>query len=129
VPLPRGTSYHMMVIIGYDDNSQEFIVNDTGDKKDGKNHRYDYELFMNSLHDFDFTVHKANGPARVIFTYPKLVKTADSPKVYYIHDFMRQYVPNETIFKAKGWKWEAVNLVENDWLGALTAGKSITITN
>ncbi len=128
VPLPRGTSYHMMVIIGYDDETKEFIVNDTGDRKEGKNHRYDYELFMNSLHDFDFTVHKANGPARVIFTYPKLVKTTDSPKVYYIHDFMRQYVPNETIFKAKGWKWDAVNVVDNQWLSSFTPGKDVSIT-
>lgn len=64
----RGSYYHMMVVVGYDDAKKEFIVHDTGDIKTGANHRYNYELFMNSIHDFDFKTKKATGPARVIFT-------------------------------------------------------------
>ena len=66
--LRSGSYYHMLVVIGYDDKTNEFIVNDTGDIKQGASHRYDYELFLNSIHDFDFSTKKANGPARVIFT-------------------------------------------------------------
>ncbi len=70
--IPTGSSYHNTVIIGYDDKTQEFITNDSGDAIEGRGHRYGYELFMNSLHDYDFATKKADGPARVIFTSPKI---------------------------------------------------------
>lgn len=63
-----GSYYHVMVIVGYDDEKKEFITNDDGDMVDGKNHRYNYDLFMNSLHDYNSSLNKTNGPARVIFT-------------------------------------------------------------
>ena len=66
--LATGSSYHMMAIRGFDDKNQEFITNDDGDKVDGPNHRYDYNLFMSTIHDYIFATGKANGPARVIFT-------------------------------------------------------------
>ena len=69
--LATGSSYHNTVIIGYDDATREFIVNDSGDEVDGQNHRYSYDLFMNSLRDYDFSDNKADGPARVVFTSPK----------------------------------------------------------
>lgn len=125
VPLPRGTSYHMIVITGYDDETQEFIVNDTGDRKEGAGYRYDYEKFMESLHDYDFTVHKATGPARVIFTYPKLVKIASSPRVYYVHDNIQQYVTTPEAFKNKKWSWDAINEVTAEWLNTFKVGEDI----
>ncbi|MFH1790017.1 MAG: C39 family peptidase, partial [bacterium] len=82
--LRTGSSYHMMVIIGYDDDKKEFIVNDPGDMKTGQQHRYNYSLFMNTLHDFNFKSRKADGPARVIFTQPKLVKLPNSGRIYFI---------------------------------------------
>jgi hypothetical protein len=66
----NGSYYHTMVIIGYDEKTKEFIVNDDGDMESGENHRYAYGLFMNSLHDYNSSSKKANGPARVIFTNP-----------------------------------------------------------
>lgn len=66
--LAVGSYYHVMVIIGYDDDNQQFITHDDGDIATGNAHRYDYGLFMNSLHDFDFTTRKADGPPTVIFT-------------------------------------------------------------
>jgi hypothetical protein len=66
-----GSYYHQMVVIGYDDIKKEFIVHDDGDQKYGANHRYGYDLFMNSLHDFDYVTRKTNLPARVIFTSKK----------------------------------------------------------
>jgi uncharacterized protein YvpB len=127
VPAPRGSSYHMMVIIGYDDDTREFITNDTGDRITGKEHRYGYDLFINTLHDFIFTQRQANGPARVIFTYPKLVKLVDSPRVYYLHDNIKQYVTSPAVFTAKGWNWEAVNVVNEDWLVTFISGNDIKI--
>lgn len=70
--LATGSSYHMMVIIGYDDETREFVTNDPGDLKEGAGRRYGYDLFMASIHDYDYSGNKADGPARVIFTYPKL---------------------------------------------------------
>ena len=66
----NGSYYHMLVIVGYDDATKEFVTNDDGDMKNGKNHRYGYDLFMNSLHDYNLVLNKTNGPARVIFTNP-----------------------------------------------------------
>ncbi len=127
VPLPRGTSYHMTVVVGYDDATKEFIVNDTGDRKLGKNHRYDYGTYINSLHDFDFKVHKANGPARVIFTYPKFVKYSSSPKVFYLLGNTRQWIVDEATFNAKKWGWEAINVVDKTWLDEFVIGNDIKI--
>lgn len=127
VPAPRGSSYHMMVIIGYDDTTQEFITNDTGDRKDGPGHRYNYDLFLNTLHDFIYAKRQASGIPRVIFTYPKLVKTSDSPQVYYLHNNTKQFIPDEATFTAKGWTWAAVNVVPADWLNKFNTGEDIIL--
>ncbi|MFA5187839.1 MAG: C39 family peptidase [Patescibacteria group bacterium] len=71
VPAPRGTSYHMIVIIGYDDTTKEFITNDDGDNKQGASHHYGYDLLMNAIHDWSYVTKQADGPAKAIFTYPK----------------------------------------------------------
>lgn len=65
---PNGSSYHSLVIIGYDDATREFITNDPGDIVEGKSRRYDYDLLINSLRDYNYSDKKADGPARVIFT-------------------------------------------------------------
>jgi hypothetical protein len=127
VPAPRGTSYHMFVIIGYDDIKKEFITNDSGDTIDGVSHRYSYDVVMNALHDYSFVTKHADGPARAIFTYPKLVKTAASPKIYYLHDSVKQWVFDEMTFKAKDWTWDMVNLVDNTWLNSFKLGSDIKL--
>ncbi len=65
---PNGSSYHVMVIRGYDDSKQEFLTNDPGDLKQGNGHRYGYQLFISSFHDYNEKTKKADGPARVLFT-------------------------------------------------------------
>lgn len=125
VPLPRGTSYHMMVIIGFDDATKEFITNDDGDQKAGANHRYGYDLFMGSLHDYDFADGQADGTPRVIFTYPKLVRLVNDSRIYYLHDNVKQYIPNEAIFNAKGWTLNMVNIVDKSWLDNFIEGPDI----
>ena len=70
--LSTGSSYHMVVITGYDDEKDELITNDSGDFISGRAHRYAYDVFMQSVHDYDYTRNKADGPAFFIFTKPKL---------------------------------------------------------
>lgn len=69
--LPSGSSYHMVVIIGYNDGTREFITNDSGDGKTGAGYRYGYDLFMSAIRDYDYSTGKVSGPSRAIFTFPK----------------------------------------------------------
>lgn len=66
--LATGSSFHAMVIIGYDDDKRVFITNDDGDVLDGAGHEYSYNLFMNSLHDYNYTTNNSDGIPRAIFT-------------------------------------------------------------
>jgi len=68
--LATGSSYHNLVIVGYDDETEEFIVNDDGDTKAGKNRRYDYDILMNSLHDYNYATKLTDLPPVAIFTKP-----------------------------------------------------------
>lgn len=47
----EGPVYHMLVVRGYDDAQGVFITNDVGTRH-GKNFVYDYDVFMNALHDW-----------------------------------------------------------------------------
>ena len=68
--LATGSGYHMMVIVGYDDVTDRFIVHDDGDLETGAFHRYGYDHFMNTLHDYNDENKKTDGPPRVLFTQP-----------------------------------------------------------
>lgn len=68
--LPTGSSFHTLVLKGFDDRAREFITNDNGDKSSGAGRRYPYGTFMDSLHDYRYEVARADGPPRVIFTAP-----------------------------------------------------------
>ncbi len=68
---PTGSAFHMIVVVGFNDETQQFIAHDNGDTKEGINHGYSYDIFMNSLHDYNHKTYKSDGPARVIFTSPK----------------------------------------------------------
>ena len=46
---PPGPEYHMLVIKGF--TEQGFITNDPGTKR-GENWLYEYDHFMNSIHDY-----------------------------------------------------------------------------
>ncbi|MBP9686566.1 MAG: C39 family peptidase [Candidatus Doudnabacteria bacterium] len=66
--LATGSSYHTLVVIGYDDARGEFIVHDDGDAKTGEGRRYAYGVVVGSLHDYNYQTKLADGPPRVIFT-------------------------------------------------------------
>lgn len=70
--LPTGSAYHTLVIIGFDEESGQFITNDPGDTLEGAGRVYTYDVIMESLHDYNTTTHLADGPPRVIFTAPLL---------------------------------------------------------
>ncbi|HRH32608.1 MAG TPA: C39 family peptidase [bacterium] len=60
--------YHVLVISGYDDKSEEFIVQDPG-TKNGKNDRYGYENFYKAINDF-LPSATPSGRKAVLFTKP-----------------------------------------------------------
>lgn len=70
--LSAGSSYHSTVVVGYNIETRKFIVHDPGDTPSGNGHLYDFDLYMNSLHDYNYKTQLADGPARAIFT--KLVE-------------------------------------------------------
>lgn len=61
-----GDSYHVLVISGYDDSKNEFIVRDPAREK----RTYSYDRVMNALHDFDSITREASGKPTVLFTAP-----------------------------------------------------------
>ncbi len=63
-----GPYYHSLVILGYDDSKQKFIVHDVGTKA-GAYFKYSYNLLMESIHDFPDSNKKEdinNGEKRVL---------------------------------------------------------------
>lgn len=123
--LASGSGYHMFVIIGYDKSTGEFITNDTGDTVNGPGHRYKYARLMNAIHDYDSVDKKTDGSSRVIFTYPKLAKTADSHRIYFLSGNIKQYVSHPAVFAEKGWSWSWVNVVSSAWLVGFKDGAVI----
>ena len=46
-----GPWYHNLIILGYDDTTDQFIVHDVGTKA-GQYYRYSYQIILDSIHDF-----------------------------------------------------------------------------
>jgi len=125
-----GSSYHMMVITGYDDKNGTFITNDPGDDKTGYNKEYSYNNFLKTLGDFDHVNKKVdkNIPT-VLLSYPKLVKTKDSNKIYYVEDGNKYYISHPQIIILNNWKWNWIKEVSTDWLSKLKNGSMLTLQN
>lgn len=68
-----GDSFHVFVIIGYDDTKQEFIIHDPARSAQ----RYSYDVLMKSLHDFNPATKEANGEPTVIFTTTRLQSSSN----------------------------------------------------
>ena len=126
IPWRRGGSYyHVMALVGFDEARQEFIVNDPGNDKSGLDYHYKYAIITSSLHDLNIKTHKANGPARVLFTAPKLVKLAGSPRVYYLQYGKKHIVANPQVFKNQKWQWGWLRTVSKDWLDQIPLSETI----
>jgi|GEM_PF-2166278 len=50
---PPGPLYHMLVIIGYDDRTREFITNDVGTNTKGAGFRFTYDDLYGAMGDWD----------------------------------------------------------------------------
>lgn len=121
-----GSYYHVMALIGYDDEKKEFIFNDSGDPITGGGYRYTYDAIMKSLHDFDHKLRKANGPARVIFTKSKvLFRNKENGQVFLISHDTKQYISSPAVFKKMGWKWIRVREVDSKKLSQFKSGPAI----
>jgi hypothetical protein len=73
----RGTfPYHVLVISGYDDTTQEFITQEPGTRH-GEDYRYTYATLLAAMRDFD-SVDMNRAPQRVLFTSPIVDDSADT---------------------------------------------------
>ena len=121
----NGSYFHVMVISGFDDTTEEFITEDPG-AENGLDYRYGYDTFMSTLGDFNHTTKKADGPATVIFTKQYLLAKAEgSNKIYLVQDNAKQYICHPDLFKKYDWQWSKVRTVKNDWLASLANGETI----
>jgi len=122
-----GSYYHVMVLIGFDDNTNEFITNDNGDPITGAGYRYKYDAILKNLHDFNYKNKKADGPARVLFTESKILfKEKDSPKVYLVKHDTKYHITSSALFKKYGWKWNKIRIVDKKRLENLKTGDPIS---
>ncbi|MCX6781981.1 MAG: C39 family peptidase [Candidatus Magasanikbacteria bacterium] len=122
----NGSYYHVMVISGFDEAKQEFIVEDGG-AENGLDYRYGYDMIMNTLADFNQVTRKTDGPPTVIFTAQNLLaKAKGSNKVYLVQNNVKQYISHPDVFKTHGWKWSKVHIVSKEWLDSLEKGGMIT---
>lgn len=53
---------------------------------------------------------------------PFLARAQGSPRVYWIEDGERHYVPSPTVMKARGWRWSDVRLVSTVFLNGFQEG-------
>ena len=121
-----GSYYHTFVIKGYDDETQEFIVNDNGDLKQGLDLRYTYDTILGALRDYNHKTQKTEKPATALFTNQRmLVKTLGSGKVYLIKDNQKHYITSPQVFKDNAWKWSLVTTVDKAWLDKFSTGHSL----
>ena len=120
-----GSSYHVMAITGYDDTKDEFLVNDS-ELPYGIDFRYKYGIILSTLHDFNHQTKKADGPARVVFTAPKMIaKAAGSNRIYLIRDNKKYYISSPLVFGNHRWKWSLVKPIAKDQLDQMTSGENI----
>lgn len=121
-----GSFYHTFVIKGFDDDTEEFIVNDNGDLKMGLDLRYKYDTILGALRDYNHKTQLTEKPATVLFTSQRmLVKTAGSGRIYLINDNKKQHITSPQVFNDRKWKWSFVMMVDKAWLDKFLSGTGI----
>lgn len=128
-----GSSYHQMVLIGFDESTQEFVVNDPElpmgmpHRPTGLDYRYSYATILSTLHDFSFAHKKADGPPTVLFTQPKqIVHAPGDHHLYLVRRSTKYYIAHPKVFKNHRWSWELVRERPAQELNALTDGGRIS---
>ncbi|MBI5729087.1 MAG: C39 family peptidase [Candidatus Magasanikbacteria bacterium] len=120
-----GSSYHMLVLTGFDTTKKLFFANDS-ELKEGLDYPYQYATIISSLHDFNHTTHKADGPPVVIFTHPKqLVRETPGNRIYLVRDGKKYYISHPRVFQNHRWSWAMVKPMSPEELGALESGPVI----
>lgn len=120
-----GSSYHVMVINGYNDDKKVFYVNDP-ELRDGLDYPYSYDTILTTLHDFNHATHKADGKPVVLFTKPRLLaKIEGSGKIYFIDEGIKHHVTSPVVFTNRRWSWSSVKVISKDELASYTVGDSI----
>lgn len=71
-----GPIYHMLVISGYDDATNEFITEEPGTIR-GLDFRYSYDKLINAIHNFVDRGKTKDGPKVAIFTSKELTTSAE----------------------------------------------------
>ncbi len=121
-----GSYYHTFVIKGFDEATEEFIVNDNGDLKKGLDLRYKYDTILGALRDYNHKTQKTEKPATALFTSQRmLIKTKDNGRIYLITDDKKQHITSPAVFKTRGWKWSFVMTVQKSWLDKFASGPAI----
>lgn len=121
-----GSSYHVMTLVGFDDKKQEFLVNDS-ELSDGIDLRYKYDIILTTLHDFDHTTKKANGPARVLFTRPKVIaRSADTGELFLIRSNTKHPILSAEVLKNHRWSETLIQEMEQGELDSLKTGETIS---
>lgn len=120
-----GSSYHMMVLTGFDDEKQILYANDP-ELPGQLDYAYPYATIMASLRDFNHSTKKADGPPTVLYTKPKkLVHGIGRTRVYLVRGATKYLVTNPAVFKNHHWSWKLVTAVPTSELDALKTGASI----
>ncbi|MBI5754394.1 hypothetical protein HZA40_04595 [Candidatus Peregrinibacteria bacterium] len=63
-----GPQYHMLVLIGYDEN--DFITNDPGTRY-GQNYKYPYNIIINAIHDWHGNKENTTGGRKAMLVLTK----------------------------------------------------------
>jgi uncharacterized protein YvpB len=71
-----GPPYHMLVLIGYDDDRKVYITNEPGTSR-GASYTYGYTTIESAIFDFTSRATVRSGPKRAIFTRPTTAQTAN----------------------------------------------------
>ena len=122
-----GSYYHVLVLIGFDESTKEFITHDSGDAVTGSGYRYTYDVIMDNLHDYNQKTHHTDGVATVLFTDSKILfKVKNDPKVYLIRHDTKYHITSSEVFKKHGWQWKKIKIVEQKKLDNLKTGDPIS---
>jgi len=68
--LNTSSSFHTIVLVGYDDGDKQFIVHEPG-MSNGNFITYGYDIVMSSMSDYVHETGKTEGPPRALFTSPR----------------------------------------------------------
>ncbi len=119
------SSYHVLVLTGFDDTKQLFYANDS-DLSKGLNYPYSYDKILNNLHDYNYSDRQADGPPTVLFTQPKLLaRAAGHSRIFLVQNNSKYYISNPAVFETHRLSMALVKEVSWSWLSSLPWAGSI----